>query len=62
MKDIHVTDREIDALMAEYGYEWDEGLLCYQKLNGEYIVNGDFASDMCKRIKLAEANKTEVKQ
>lgn len=49
--EFRAVDAEIDALMSEYGYTWDEPNMRY--VNGDMEVSGDFASDMTIRMKKA---------
>lgn len=45
---MNVNNQMIDDMMAAYGYEWNEPNMEY--VNGDKIVSGDFASEMCKRL------------
>lgn len=45
---MNVNNQMIDDLMASYGYTWDEPNMEY--VNGDKIVSGDFASEMCKKL------------
>jgi len=45
---MNVNNQMIDDLMAKYGYEWYEPDMEYR--NGDKIVSGDFASEMCKML------------
>lgn len=57
-EELRVVDAEIDALMAQYGYTYDEPNMQY--VNGEMIVSGDFASSMCLKLKQSKFRDQQI--
>lgn len=45
----HISNLDIDTLMSQYGFVWNEESYHYEK--GDESVSGDFASAICQRLK-----------